>query len=109
VTINFSIRSSSGVFWPRSSQIGYRRSTGFALVEPRAFMFERSVISHKKPVGLPGSTAPDKNIRMFVPQNFEHFLPIFCLWFRQIPILERIPVTWKRSLHVGSNWYILAG
>ena len=23
--------------------------------------------------------------------------------------LERIPVTWKRSLHVGSNWCILAG
>ena len=24
-------------------------------------------------------------------------------------ILERIPVTWKRSLHIGSNWCILAG
>ena len=24
-------------------------------------------------------------------------------------VLERIPVTWKRSLHVGSNWCILAG
>ena len=24
-------------------------------------------------------------------------------------LLERIPVTWKRSLHVGSNWCILAG
>jgi hypothetical protein len=23
-------------------------------------------------------------------------------------ILERIPVTWKRSLHVGSNWRTLA-
>ena len=23
-------------------------------------------------------------------------------------ILERIPVMWKRSLHVGSNWRILA-
>ena len=23
--------------------------------------------------------------------------------------LERIPVTWKRSLHIGSNWCILAG
>jgi len=22
--------------------------------------------------------------------------------------LERIPVMWKRSLHVGSNWHILA-
>ena len=53
--------------------MGYRRSTGFALVEPRAFMFERSVISHKEPIGLPGSTAPDKNVWMFVAQNFEHF------------------------------------
>ena len=24
-------------------------------------------------------------------------------------VLERIPVTWKRSLHIGSNWCILAG
>ena len=24
------------------------------------------------------------------------------------PELERIPVMWKRSLHVGSNWHILA-
>ena len=39
-------------------------------------MFERSVISHKEPVGLPGSTAPDKNIRMFVAQNFEHFVTV---------------------------------
>jgi hypothetical protein len=23
-------------------------------------------------------------------------------------VLERIPVMWKRSLHVGSNWRILA-
>ena len=23
-------------------------------------------------------------------------------------VLERIPVMWKRSLHVGSNWHILA-
>jgi hypothetical protein len=23
-------------------------------------------------------------------------------------VLERIPVTWKRSLHVGSNWRTLA-
>jgi hypothetical protein len=23
-------------------------------------------------------------------------------------LLERIPVMWKRSLHVGSNWHILA-
>jgi class 3 adenylate cyclase len=27
---------------------------------------------------------------------------------RQQPVLERIPVMWKRSLHVGSNWHILA-
>jgi hypothetical protein len=36
-------------------------------------MFERSVISHKKPIGLPRSTTPDKNIWVFVAQNFEHF------------------------------------
>ena len=70
---------SSSVFGPRSSQIGYRRSTGFALVEPCAFMFKPSVRSHKKPVGLPSSTAPDKNIRMFVPQNLEHFLTVILL------------------------------
>jgi hypothetical protein len=26
----------------------------------------------------------------------------------RLPELERIPVMWKRSLHVGSNWRILA-
>ena len=25
-----------------------------------------------------------------------------------LDLLERIPVMWKRSLHVGSNWRILA-
>ena len=29
--------------------------------------------------------------------------------FRGLVFLERISVTWKRSLHVGSNWYTLAG
>ena len=66
-------KSSSSVFGPRSSQIGYCRSTGVALVEPCSFMFKRSVISHKKPIGLPRSTAPDKNIRVFVARDFEHF------------------------------------
>jgi hypothetical protein len=29
--------------------------------------------------------------------------------FAQIlDLLERIPIMWKRSLHVGSNWHILA-
>ena len=36
-------------------------------------MFERSVISHKKPIGLPRSTAPDKKILVFVARDFEHF------------------------------------
>ncbi len=59
-------KSSRSVSWPRLSQIGYCRAAGFALVEPCSFMFKRSVISYKKPIGLPRSTAPDKNIRVFV-------------------------------------------
>ena len=27
---------------------------------------------------------------------------------KEYELLERIPVMWKRSLHVGSNWHILA-
>ena len=71
--------SSGSVPWSRSSQIGYRHPTGFALVEPCSFVFERSVISHKKPIGLPRSPAPDKNIRVFVARNFEHFLTAILL------------------------------
>jgi len=91
-------KSSSGISGPRSSQIGYRRPTGFALVEPCAFMFERSVMSHKKPIGLPGSTAPDKNIRMFVVHSFEHFLTLSCLSFRQIPILSTATSSLPKSV-----------
>jgi hypothetical protein len=40
------------------------------------FIFKRSVISHEKPIGLPRSTAPDKNIRVFVARDFEHFLTV---------------------------------
>ena len=43
------------------------------MAEPCAFMFERSVISHKEPIGLPRSTAPDKKILVFVARDFEHF------------------------------------
>jgi hypothetical protein len=57
---------SSSVSRLRPSQIGYRRSTGFALVEPRSFVLESSLISHKKPIGLPRSTTPDKNMWVFV-------------------------------------------
>jgi hypothetical protein len=71
--LRFSIKVSSSVSGLRSGQIGYRRSTCFALIEPYSFMFKRSVISHEKPIGLPRSKAPDKNIWLFVSRNLEHF------------------------------------